>query len=889
LAGLQNRSITTHIILVSIFLAITPLLALSWYANYQKTHEVKELQSRYMDLLLDSIIEHADGKIRHYKDLVESLSNSPFLTQYFEGYKQNTNQVPQFFETHKQTHDYNNIYLIKGSNLIFLSSNDYLPMASLLDSILLMHTPLAKAVKGAYDSNGVYLAQIAYFGPSNTPVAFIAAPIIKENKPIGAVVIELHEDFFFGLIRSNINLGKTGEIVAAKLREDGTIVATIPLKHNPEAFYNQEILHENTQQAGLPKAVQGESGSGTIIDYRGKEVLSSWGYLPLLDWGVQIKIDTQEVHADIWQSNRTFFVFLLGIGAMVLVIVFYTTRLITKPIIHLTNSIKRFSEGEHIQVLPSSSREITHLAQAFNSMEEKINSHLNKLQDQSKTIEQYNQTLESQIAQRTKSLQESHNQITALLNNSGQGFLSCGDSLHVRPEYSKECEMIFEKDITNDYLPSLLFANLQQKKRSEKTLKLYFEASDELQKEAYLSLLDTQTKINDLDVSIEYKPLDSDTLMLILTDISQLCALESKLQDEKSLLGFITMALKDKRQFFDAIDAFQGEIQNLQNQIQSHKILDRAKLQTLYRKVHTYKGVFLQYALANLPKSLHALEEDLSLKLESNDEAFEFSNDYFSKAHDALNDDMAVLAHYLGQDFIGNKEALSISKEQYKKLENLILKMVDNLGKNHPLSIEISELLGSLRLVPFRSLLAAYPQLAFQLALHLDKEIEHFDIEGGDFLVDPYYYADFAKAMIHLFNNAIDHGIESPNEREEIGKSPVGSLRCTIEQTTDSFHIQLSDDGRGLDAQVIQQKAIKRGMKIDPKWSDKELFLLIFEDGFSLKKDITQISGRGVGLSALKAEILALGGNLEVASYLGYGSTFSFTIPFKNRGTDGAN
>jgi two-component system chemotaxis sensor kinase CheA len=522
-------------------------------------------------------------------------------------------------------------------------------------------------------------------------------------------------------------------------------------------------------------------------------------------------------------------------------------------------------------------------------MEEKINSHIHALQEQAKTIEEYNQTLEAQIAQRTKSLQESHTQITALLNNSGQGFLSCEKSLHVRPEYSKECEILLGDEIAQNYLPHLLYKDQESQNRFEKTLSLYFEAVDELQKEAYLSLLDSQTRLNGRDISIEYKPLDKNTLMLILTDISKVCTLESKLQEERDLLNFITMALKDKRQFFDALEAYKGEMQALQNQIDSGEKMDTKKLQTVYRKIHTYKGVFLQYALPNLPKALHLLEENLAARLEQKNKTSPLEKSYFHQTQSALKKDIDLLAHYLGEDFIAQKEAFSISLQQYDSLETLINKMQMQIGKNHPLSLEIKELLESLRLVPFRTLLGAYPQLAFQLALHMGKEIEHFQIEGGDFLVDPHRYGDFAKAMIHLFNNAIDHGIESPIEREELGKSPVGLLRCTITQTPGFFHIQLSDDGKGLDGQIIRKKAQERGLKIDPNCSENELFLLIFEDGFSLKESITQISGRGVGLSALKAETLALGGSLEVTSFLGYGSTFSFSIPFNQQGKNNEN
>jgi two-component system chemotaxis sensor kinase CheA len=878
---LQKNSITTHVILVSIFLAFTPLFILSWYASYQKTNEIQKLQLHHMELLLKGFIDNAQSTIKHYENIVISIANSPLLTKTTQDPDATLKDAKAFLKIHQKNHEYREIYLIKGTSAVILSSNEKLPPNSNLDTVLLKHTPLNQAIQGALKSKSVYLSQLSYFGPSNSPAAFIAAPILKDKEPIGAVAIELDEGFFFNLIPSNINLGETGELVAGKMRIDNTVVATIPLRHDPQAFQNQRILHEDTTTRGLPEAVRGLSGSGVVVDYLGNEVLSTWGYLPILDWGVQIKIDTKEVRADIWESNQTFYAFMFGIGVMVLIIAFFSTRLITHPIIYLTNSIKRFSEGEHIKVPAGSSREIAHLAQAFNAMEEKINAQFKALKEQAKTIEEYNQTLETQIAQRTKSLQEKHQQVTTLLNNSGQGFLSCGKSLHVKPEYSKECESLLQEDLRGKYLPRILFENKEQQQSFEKTISLYFNAVDPLQKEAFLSLLDSRTHINNKEIKIEYKPLDNDEVMLILTDITQMCELESQLEKERELLSFITMALKDKRQFFDAIDTYKLEIKALKEQIKED--LNQTKLKILYRKVHTYKGVFLQYALPNLPKVLHKIEESLSLALEQKNSKFHFKQEYFDQIQEALQKDLELLSRYLGKDFIDNKDALPITKEQYQKLEGLYKNLEAKFGLDDPLIVQMKNLLESLRLVPLRSLLAAYPQLAYRLALKLEKEIEDFDIDGGDFLVDPHYYGDFAKALIHLFNNAVDHGIESPAEREELGKSPVGKLQCKITQTQDYFYLELKDDGRGLDPDIIRQKAIERGIDIAQDCTDEDLFLLIFEDGFSLKKGVTQISGRGVGLSALRAEVEALGGSLQVSSHLGQGSTFTFKIPFKKR------
>ncbi|NLC28645.1 MAG: hypothetical protein GX780_07740 [Campylobacteraceae bacterium] len=392
--------------------------------------------------------------------------------------------------------------------------------------------------------------------------------------------------------------------------------------------------------------------------------------------------------------------------------------------------------------------------------------------------------------------------------------------------------------------------------------------------------MDTKTKLGNHQVSIEYKPMDDNTIMLIITDISKVCELEEKLQDERQMLSFITTALKDKRQFFDSIEAFETEIDALYQKIKKEKKLSFEQIQIFYRKIHTHKGIFSQYALPNLPQTLHFLESDLFKKLSDNRLSSEFSQNYFDEAIEAKNRDISILAKYLGEDFINQKEILSISSTKLESLESFANKINDKLGDPHPLSREIKALIKDLRLVPLKNLLLAYPNLALHLATSMEKEIEPFDIAGGDFLVDPRRYSGFTKALIHLFNNAVDHGIEPIDERLELGKPAAGSLSCTITQTPGFFHLQLSDDGRGLNAETIKVKAMEKGIKIPKDLSDKDACLLIFNDDFSLKQDVTQVSGRGIGLSALKAETEALGGTVDVTSILGYGSTFYFKIPY---------
>lgn len=132
----------------------------------------------------------------------------------------------------------------------------------------------------------------------------------------------------------------------------------------------------------------------------------------------------------------------------------------------------------------------------------------------------------------------------------------------------------------------------------------------------------------------------------------------------------------------------------------------------------------------------------------------------------------------------------------------------------------------------------------------------------------------FCKTLIHLFRNAVDHGIETPDERLDAGKEEQGRLACQIDGQNGWIMISISDDGRGIDAEKLLAKANHLGIicQDDPS-------RLIFEDGFSTKEQVSALSGRGVGLSAVKAECKKLGGYIDIETTIGQGTVFHFFLP----------
>jgi two-component system chemotaxis sensor kinase CheA len=188
-----------------------------------------------------------------------------------------------------------------------------------------------------------------------------------------------------------------------------------------------------------------------------------------------------------------------------------------------------------------------------------------------------------------------------------------------------------------------------------------------------------------------------------------------------------------------------------------------------------------------------------------------------------------------------------------------------------------------LRYVSFGDLLSGHAKAAGRLAERLEKELAPVEVEDSGVRVAPEIYSPFTKSLIHLFRNAVDHGLEGPEERLERGKEEEGHLRCRTFMDDDRIMVEIDDDGRGLDLEAIRRKAVALGLFTPEQGAaldEGALRLLIFADEFSTKEEVSELSGRGVGLAAVRMETERLGGRIEVDSILGQGTRFRFILPY---------
>src|SRR5487761_1191506 len=185
------------------------------------------------------------------------------------------------------------------------------------------------------------------------------------------------------------------------------------------------------------------------------------------------------------------------------------------------------------------------------------------------------------------------------------------------------------------------------------------------------------------------------------------------------------------------------------------------------------------------------------------------------------------------------------------------------------------------RMQPIETVWGKFPRVVRDLALACGKRV-HMELEGKDTELDKTILEAIKDPLTHLIRNAVDHGIESPSQREAACKSPEGRLFLRAYHEGGQVNIEISDDGAGIDLSAVRAKAVERGLipqEQAARMSEREAYQLIFLPGFSTAQKVTNVSGRGVGMDVVKTNIEKIGGIVDLQSAVGSGTTVKIKIP----------
>ena len=204
--------------------------------------------------------------------------------------------------------------------------------------------------------------------------------------------------------------------------------------------------------------------------------------------------------------------------------------------------------------------------------------------------------------------------------------------------------------------------------------------------------------------------------------------------------------------------------------------------------------------------------------------------------------------------------------------------LITSMGQLQRNARDLQESVMSIRMMPMEYVFSRFPRLVRDLAGKLNKQIE-LTLMGSSTELDKSLIERIIDPLTHLVRNSLDHGIELPENRVAAGKSPVGNLILSAEHQGGNICIEVTDDGAGLNRERILAKAISQGMAVNENMTDEEVGMLIFAPGFSTAEQVTDVSGRGVGMDVVKRNIQEMGGHVEIQSKQGAGTTIRILLP----------
>jgi signal transduction histidine kinase len=479
---------------------------------------------------------------------------------------------------------------------------------------------------------------------------------------------------------------------------------------------------------------------------------------------------------------------------------------------------------------------------------------------------------ENKEVTKARDLAEKRSQdVSNLLNNSGQGFISFGASTIVEDEYSQACLKIFKRPPSGIPVAELFYAKQDEGGRIffNHCIKEVLAEEDEFRQEMMLSLLPGHFEINDYFLKAEYKLLSTSLMMIVLTDITNEVNLEQKIKAEYARLSMLLAAVTEQVEVSEINSQFKDFLTRYD---QNNNFYEPSEL---YRNIHTFKGLFNQFCFCRLPLALHEVEQELGQNQKNKiDSTFLWQ---------ALEADLNEISTALEGYFDVTNQFTQVSKNTL-----IVIKLLAKKVKSNQLAIfggeDVYQLLNSLEKifsVDLKLMLKPLTRGSYSLADQMGKKIL-IDVSGDEFLVRKNNYKAFINSLIHVFRNAIDHAIEPPDVREELGKDETGLISCRFVVNGDDLHIQIQDDGGGIRVEKLREKLINTHQLTASElneMSDHQVLQSIFEDGITTRDNVTDISGRGVGLAATKMEVDKLGGNIMVSSLSGEGSTVEITLP----------
>jgi two-component system chemotaxis sensor kinase CheA len=510
--------------------------------------------------------------------------------------------------------------------------------------------------------------------------------------------------------------------------------------------------------------------------------------------------------------------------------------------------------------------------------------------------------LKQQLEERNNELNFEMKKVSDLLNNMKQAIFGVDPDGTIVGPVSKYSEVVFERPIINEHIFELLYSAIPMDTPQYTTLKSAFITvfgADEIQwvlmQNVFPSRIVSKFGSKEKILKVVTLPLWSDhgtleRLMYVIEDVTELEALNRKVELEKVKSGqkmeivqeLISNSMQDIFELFETANQMINEVTGICEQ----QKITKADLDQILRHLHTMKGNARSYGLSLLTGVTHRVETEFC-KIRNNfgtinirNAITEFDKNWVFLLREQVaeySEMIRKLYHFDKLGSIANNEEV---KAKFKVANDLLKKHHDSLPSDvyEKISVALSLMLVESSFEIFRKLITS---TIVATAADCEKHID-YNIQGSEFTLPEKTMNLLEDALVQITRNCIDHGIEDRKTREAAKKSRAGHLSVRFDFVNTNLKIEISDDGAGIDLEGIKEKGVAMRFITPEKAresTEQDLIDLLFTPGFTTRENISETSGRGIGLDIVKVNIEKLGGSIQVKTIPEKGSTFILLVP----------
>ncbi len=504
---------------------------------------------------------------------------------------------------------------------------------------------------------------------------------------------------------------------------------------------------------------------------------------------------------------------------------------------------------------------------------EQKESYINELQSARNQLEIYSKDLESLVQQRTAEIQTLNVLMKALLDSLNQAFFVFDQEGLCAPLYSKACLDILEKNPSGQPIWEVLKIPKQKVEGFKNWLFTVY--SEMLPFEDLKPLGPDRIPHASKSISLEYFPIRSDEgkiekIVCVGSDISDLVAAQNQAEHDREKVQSILKMIHNKKELRMFLLETQSQLGTLDNEFAQLKSNPSHNRDAILRILHTIKGGAATFSYNVLKETAHSMEEKMLPK-------------EFSTADTAT---LTTLKQTIESE---SKTIMAFYKDVFGELnpkdeENIPLNPSDiqNIFRLQKVDEVRKFLEEKIYFQPVKNMTSQFPIVIEKTAQLLEKSIHPLNVKNDSVLVPLKVFDGFFTSFIHVLRNSVDHGVETAAIRKERGKDPFGSLSLefsVIESPVKTLKITYRDDGQGINATRVREKLTQKNIP-HAHLNDSEVIYFIFNPSFSTRDTVTETSGRGVGLDAVKHEVDQLGGSLKITTEVGKYSEFIFELPY---------